>query len=98
MPVSISEKDVRHIAKLANLALKDDEVARMTQELGAIVAYVEQLSEVDTNNVEPIAQITGLVNVTRADEPGPMFAQRQALANAPKADEIAFLVPKTVER
>lgn len=96
--MAISEKDVRHIAKLANLALSDQEVGRMTQELGAIVAYVEQLGQVDTAGVEPIAQVTGLVNVTRPDEPGDMFSQKQALANAPKADDVAFLVPKTVER
>jgi aspartyl-tRNA(Asn)/glutamyl-tRNA(Gln) amidotransferase subunit C len=96
--VAISEADVRHIAKLANLALKDDEIVRMTQELGAIVGYVEQLAEVDTEGVEPIAQVTGLVNVTRPDEPGMMFTPKQALTNAPKADSVAFLVPKAVER
>lgn len=96
--MAISEQDVRHIAKLANLALADAEITRMTRELGAIVGYVEQLGEVDTEGVEPIAQVTGLVNVTRPDEPGPMFTPRDALANAPKADQIAFLVPKAVDR
>lgn len=96
--MSISEKEVRHIATLANLALSDAEIGQMTRELGAIVGYVEQLSEVDTEGVDPIAQVTGLVNVTRVDEPGEMFAPREALANAPKADSVAFLVPKAVER
>ncbi len=96
--MAISDSNVRHIAKLANLALTDEEISRMTKELTAIVGYVEQLNEVDTEGVEPIAQVTGLVNVTRADEPGPMFSPKDALANAPKADAIAFLVPKAVER
>jgi aspartyl-tRNA(Asn)/glutamyl-tRNA(Gln) amidotransferase subunit C len=96
--VTISEADVRKIAKLASLALSDAEVQRMTGELGAIVSYVEQLREVDTTGVEAIAQVTGLVNVARPDQPRAMFTIKEVLANAPKADEIAFLVPKAVER
>lgn len=96
--MAITETDVRKIAKLANLAVSDTEVQRMTSELGAIVSYVEQLRSVDTTGVEPIAQVTGLVNVARPDQPGAMFSIKQVLANAPKADEIAFLVPKAVER
>jgi len=96
--MAISEADVRKIAKLANLALSDDEVQRMTGDLSDIVSYVEQLREVDTTGVEPIAQVTGLVNVARSDQPQAMFTIKEVLANAPKADDVAFLVPKTVER
>lgn len=96
--MSISEADVRKIAKLANLAVSDADVQRMTGELGNIVSYVEQLSEVDTTGVEAIAQVTGLVNVARPDQPKGMFSIKEVLANAPKADEVAFLVPKAVER
>ena len=96
--MAITETDVRHIAKLANLALSDAEVARMSGELGAIVGYIEQLQGVDTTGVEPIAQVTGLVNVVRADTPREMLPRARVLGNAPKADEVAFLVPKAVDR
>lgn len=96
--MAITEKDVRHIANLARLALGDDEIARLTGDMAAIVGYVEQLREVDTTGVEPIAQVTGLTNVVRADQPRDMLSVAQALANAPQANEVAFLVPKVVER
>lgn len=94
----ISEKDVRHLAKLAQLHLDDAEVARMARELDTIVAYVDQLRAVDTAGVEAIANVAGLVDITRPDEPGAMFAIEQALANAPQRNASAFLVPKVVER
>jgi aspartyl-tRNA(Asn)/glutamyl-tRNA(Gln) amidotransferase subunit C len=96
--VAITEQDVRHLAKLANLGLSDAEVKRMATELEAIVGYVAQLQAVDTAGVEPIANVAGLANVTRPDQPGQMLGQREALANAPQKDEVAFLVPKVVER
>ncbi len=96
--MAIGEKDVRHIAKLANLAMSDDEIRRMTRELDAIVGYVEQLQQVDTAGVEPIANVTGLANVTRPDEPRPMFSPAETLGNAPLKNEVAFLVPKAVDR
>ena len=96
--MALSETDVRHIAKLANLALSDQELARMTTELGAIVGYVEQLRAVDTNGVEGIANVAGLNNVTRPDVPAGMLPPREVLALAPQANEVAILVPKAVER
>ncbi|MHC5067843.1 MAG: Asp-tRNA(Asn)/Glu-tRNA(Gln) amidotransferase subunit GatC [Planctomycetota bacterium] len=96
--MALSEADVRKIAHLSRLALSDDEIHRATAELDAIVGYVEQLREVNTDGVEPVANVAGLVNVTRVDEPGAMLPPKQVLANAPQANEIAFLVPKAVER
>jgi aspartyl-tRNA(Asn)/glutamyl-tRNA(Gln) amidotransferase subunit C len=96
--VAITEQDVRHLAKLANLALSDADTRRMADELEAIVGYVQQLQGVDTAGVEAIANVAGLANVTRPDRPGEMLPQRAALANAPQKDEVAFLVPKVVER
>jgi len=96
--MDLDEDKVRHVARLARLALDDEEIARMTGELQSIIAYVEQLREVDTSGVEPIANVAGLENVTRPDEPGPMLPIKEVLGNAPEADEIAFLVPKAVER
>ncbi len=65
--MSLTEKDVRHVAKLARLTLTDAEVERFTKDLGGIFALIEQLGEVDTKNVEPTAQVTGLQNVLRED-------------------------------
>jgi aspartyl-tRNA(Asn)/glutamyl-tRNA(Gln) amidotransferase subunit C len=96
--VAITQQNVRHLAKLANLALADAEVDRMAGELDAIVAYVEQLRAIDTKGVEAIAHVTGLVNVTREDQPGSMLTSKEILANAPLANEVAILVPKAVER
>jgi aspartyl-tRNA(Asn)/glutamyl-tRNA(Gln) amidotransferase subunit C len=96
--VAITEKDVRHLCKLSNLALPDADVARMATELEAIVGYVQQLQQVDTTGVEPIANVAGLVNVTRPDIPGPLLSQAQVLTNAAAKNEVAILVPKAVER
>lgn len=96
--MALTSEEVRHVARLARLALDEAAIARMTAELGQIVGYVEQLAEVDTDGVEPVANVAGLVNVTRADVPGPMLRPEQALANAPQANSSAFLVPKAVER
>ncbi len=96
--MSISDRDVRHLAKLANLALSDADLERMRTELEAIVGYVQQLQAVDTAGIEPVASVAGLSGVTRPDASGEMLSQQAALANAPQKNEVAFLVPKVVER
>lgn len=96
--MAISEQDVRHLAKLANLALTDGAVTQMREQLSSIVGYVEQLSEVDTTGVEPIANVAGLFNITRSDTAGEMLSAKQVLSNAPQRNEVAILVPKVVER
>ncbi|MFW5752677.1 MAG: Asp-tRNA(Asn)/Glu-tRNA(Gln) amidotransferase subunit GatC [Planctomycetota bacterium] len=96
--MALTEAEVRHIARLARLELSADELTRMTSELDRIVGYVEQLREVDTHGVDPVAQVTGLVNIEREDTPGPMFDRQTVLGNAALANDQAFLVPKAVER
>ena len=96
--MAITEQDVRHLCKLSSLALSDADVKRMATELEAIVGYVQQLQSVDTTGVEAIANVAGLVNVTRADEPGHMLSNAEVLSNAPARNEVAILVPKAVER
>ncbi len=96
--MAITDENVRHLAKLASLAFDDAGIARMRGQLEAIVAHVNQLSEVDTTGVEPVANVSGLVNVTRADVPGPMLPLSQVLGLAPQRNEVAILVPKVVER
>ena len=65
--MALTKDQVRHIAKLARLTIRDDEVEKFSRELSAILDYVEKLKEVDTRNVEPIAQVTGLRNTFRED-------------------------------
>lgn len=65
---ALTQEDVRHIAALARLKLTDEEVSTFTPELGAILGYINQLTEVDTNGVTPTAQVTGTTSVLRKDE------------------------------
>lgn len=64
---ALTKDQVLHIAKLARLSLKPEEIDKMTKELSSILQYVEMLSEVDTADIEPTAQVTGLVNALRED-------------------------------
>lgn len=65
---SLTESQVRHIAKLARLKLSDAEVKKFCKELASILDYVDILNELDTENIEPTAQVTGLTSVFRKDE------------------------------
>lgn len=65
---TLTKDQVRHIAKLARLSLTDAEVEKFTTELGAILGYIDQLTEVDTAGVLPTAQVTGTTSVLRQDE------------------------------
>lgn len=94
----ITDDDVRKLAKLSSLALDEAHLSRTRDQLQAIVGYVEMLAEVDTTGVEPMANISGVVNVTRPDVPGPLIPTPQVLALAPARNEVAILVPKVVER
>jgi len=96
--MALSDDDIRHLARLARLDLDAERIASIARELDEIIGYVEQLRAVDTTGVEPVADVAGLVNVTREDQPGAMLDREQVLANAPKANAEAFLVPKAVDR
>ncbi len=65
---ALTEEQVRHIAKLARLHVSDEEVQRLAKELSSILDYIEMLQEVDTSNVEPTAQVTGMTNAFRDDQ------------------------------
>jgi len=63
----ISLKEVEHIAELARIELTEEEKKKFSDELSDVLGYVEQLQEVDTKNIEPVSQVTGLINVVRED-------------------------------
>jgi len=92
--MSLSEKDVQYVAKLARLQVTDEEVGRYTQQLANILEYVEQLSKLDTANVEPLTHPLDVKNVFRPDEIRPSLTQAEALSNAPEPQSGHFKVPK----
>ena len=91
--MSISRQDVEKVALLARLQLTEAELATMTEQLAQIVGYVDQLAEVDTENVEPMAHAIELTNVFRGDQVADSLPREEALANAPHHDERGYMVP-----
>ncbi|WP_186578441.1 Asp-tRNA(Asn)/Glu-tRNA(Gln) amidotransferase subunit GatC [Aquibacillus kalidii] len=93
----ISKEQVKHVAHLARLALTDEEVEKMTQQLGDIINYAELLNELDTDNVEPTTHVLDLKNVMRKDEPKKWIEKEDALKNAPDQKNGHFRVPSILE-
>ena len=91
--MSLTRQDVEKVALLARLRLSDEELETLTPQLASIVAYVEQLSELDTSGVEPMAHAVERTNVFRNDVVQPSLPVEQALANAPKQDGECYQVP-----
>jgi aspartyl-tRNA(Asn)/glutamyl-tRNA(Gln) amidotransferase subunit C len=95
--MSLSADDVRGVAHLARLELSDAELAAMTRQLGAILDYVQQLQQVNTDGVEPLAHPLPVQNVFRADEPAASLPVDDALANAPNRSGNFYSVPAVLE-
>jgi aspartyl-tRNA(Asn)/glutamyl-tRNA(Gln) amidotransferase subunit C len=93
--VAIEREDVLHVARLANLALSDDELERLGGQLNAILEAVGKVSELDLSDVPPTSHPLDLVNVLAADEPRPSLPLGDAFANAPERAGDAFRVPPT---
>lgn len=74
--------NVNHIAKLANINVTDEEIPKFEKQLSEVLHMVSKLDEVDTKNVEPTSQVTGLENVLREDIAQDSFSQDEALSNA----------------
>jgi aspartyl-tRNA(Asn)/glutamyl-tRNA(Gln) amidotransferase subunit C len=110
--MKVTEKDVAYVADLANLELSGEERAGMLRDLNSILDYIERLNELDTSNVEPMAQVSDRYDETqqgserfayanREDAPEGLrksLSQESALENAPDADGTFFRVPKVIER
>jgi len=91
--MAISRDEVLHVARLARLALSDDEVDRLSAQLNAILEAVGKVSELDLADVEPTAHPLDVVNVWADDEPGESLPNEEALANAPDREAGFFRVP-----
>ena len=90
----ISRDEVAHLARLARLALSDDELDSYAGQLDAILGYVGKIQAVDVGDVEPTGNPLKDVNVTRPDTVVPGLTQKQALDQAPEAVEGRFAVPR----
>jgi aspartyl-tRNA(Asn)/glutamyl-tRNA(Gln) amidotransferase subunit C len=90
----VSRADVEHVATLSRLALTDDEIERLTGELGAILEYAAEVSALDTADVPPTAHPLPLVNVFRPDDPRPGLDRDEVLAEAPATEDGQFRVPR----
>jgi aspartyl-tRNA(Asn)/glutamyl-tRNA(Gln) amidotransferase subunit C len=95
--LKISEETIRHVAKLARLAVSDEDVKKLAPQLSDILAYAEQLQEVDLTGVEPTSHSFPLENVLRKDESRPGLSREAALANAPDSDGEQVRVPAVLE-
>lgn len=99
--MKITDKEVRYVADLANLALTEEEIARMVHDLDEILTHVEKMSTLDTTNVEPMAQVLYQAEDTatlRADLERPPLGNEAGLANAPVKGAGFFKVPRVIER
>jgi aspartyl-tRNA(Asn)/glutamyl-tRNA(Gln) amidotransferase subunit C len=95
--MSVDADTVRHVAHLARIAVDDDEVEPLRGELNAILAFVEQLAEVDVAGVEPMTSVTPTAMKMRKDEVTDCGMPDAIMANAPAREDHFFLVPKVVE-
>ena len=112
--MKVTEQDVAYVADLANLELTPEERTGMLRDLNSILDYVDRLSELDTSDVPPMAQVSDRYGVDEAKQGSDRFTyatredlveglrkslpHSEALANAPDADEDFFRVPKVIER
>jgi aspartyl-tRNA(Asn)/glutamyl-tRNA(Gln) amidotransferase subunit C len=95
--MSVDTKQVRHIAKLARIAMSDGEIDALVPELNAIIGWVEQLGEVDTEGVEPLTAVIDQKLRLRDDIVSDGDCRDAVLANAPEGQHGFFAVPKVIE-
>jgi aspartyl-tRNA(Asn)/glutamyl-tRNA(Gln) amidotransferase subunit C len=108
--MKVTAKDVAYVADLANLELTPEESTRMVADLNSILSHMDKLNELDTSNVEPLAEVVSafasaglsgsekFAYAQRADEVKPGLSRSIALSNAPDTDGTCFRVPKVIER
>lgn len=92
----LSEHEVRHVAMLARLAVTDEEVAILRDDLNSILGHIDTIRQLDVASVAPTAHAIPVVNVTRADIVRPGLSHDAAMMNAPAAENGAFLIPQIV--
>jgi aspartyl-tRNA(Asn)/glutamyl-tRNA(Gln) amidotransferase subunit C len=93
-PAEITDDDVRHLARLARLAITDDEVSLFAGQLGVILGAVARVAEVAAADIAPTSHAVPLTNVFRADEQRPSLPRADVLAGAPSVEDEKFRVPQ----
>jgi len=99
--LKITEEEVRYVADLANLKLSEEEVRKFQVDLDEILVHIDRLKEIDTSNVEPMAQVlyeTEETATLRPDRERPGLGSKLALVNAPLAGSGYFKVPEVIKR
>ena len=89
----IDRQEVLHVARLARLALSDDDVERMARELSAVLDHIERISELDLADVPPTSHVVDVAGALRDDEPRPSLPRDVVLEQAPAVQDDGFLVP-----
>jgi aspartyl-tRNA(Asn)/glutamyl-tRNA(Gln) amidotransferase subunit C len=97
LPMSVDAATTRRIAQLARIAVKDDEIPHLQGEINAVLAFVEQLSEVNVDGIEPMTSVTPMAMKKRQDIVTDGEIPDAVVANAPLTEDHFFLVPKVVE-
>jgi len=92
----LTPEQVQHVAKLARLAIPQDRLGKVAEQLGSILEYVEQIKQADVEGVEPMAHAMRLTNVLREDVVQPALSTQAVLQNAPDTDGPFFKVPKVI--
>ncbi|MGF1649792.1 MAG: Asp-tRNA(Asn)/Glu-tRNA(Gln) amidotransferase subunit GatC [Hyphomicrobiaceae bacterium] len=95
--MQVDQATVRRIARLARIKITDDEAKALETEVSSILAWVEQLDEVDTSTVEPMTQVVPMTMKKRVDQVTDGGAPDAIVVNAPMAEDHFFVVPKVVE-
>ncbi|HUD52902.1 Asp-tRNA(Asn)/Glu-tRNA(Gln) amidotransferase subunit GatC [Parvibaculum sp.] len=95
--MSVDQNTVRHIARLARIAVRDDELPALAGELNTILDWVEQLGEVDTTGVEPMTSAVAMSMKMRDDVVTAGNLQKEVTENAPRAEDGFYVVPRVVE-
>ena len=95
--MSVDIDTVKRVAKLARIAVSDEQAAKLRGDLNAILGFVEQLNEVDIDGVEPMTSVVHMDMKKRADEVTDGGKAGDVLANAPASEDGFFMVPKVVE-
>jgi aspartyl-tRNA(Asn)/glutamyl-tRNA(Gln) amidotransferase subunit C len=96
--MKITEEIVDHIAHLSRLEFQGEQKVAITADLEKIISFMEKLSEVNTDNVEPLIYMTNEYNNLREDIPAVTITQDEGLKNAPKKDSDYFRIPKVLDK
>lgn len=97
MSEKITREEVLHVARLARLTFSEAEVDRFTEQLSAILTYMEKLEELDTAGVEPTSHVLPLANVFKPDEVHPSWERENIMSGGPSTEHGHYKVPKIVE-